>query len=404
MHLKRAVVLALVTASGTAVTAWAQAGVLDLGPEEIVEANGVEIVVPGYSVPSLADWNNDLLGDLIVGEGSPTPGKVRIYLNVGTEAEPRFDGYFYAQSDGADLTCPPSGCMGCFPRVVYWDADGRKDLLVGQSDGTVKIFLNVGTDEAPTFDAGALLKVGADGAATLDVGYRATPAVADWNRDGLFDLVAGAYDGAIHVFINSRDVNEPQPPAFAFSGVAGDLAEEGESSLLAPGGRSSPVVVDLDADGRDDLLVGNTYGQLFFYPNVGLETVPAFSGYTAVTSEGTPIDLPGSARSRPSVCHWTGDGHFGPRDGYWDVLVGSADGRVRLYRGVPNRGDYDADGDIDVDDLQTFVDAWRQPDPPADSLADLNADGALDYLDLEAFIDLMLAAHKVGPHELGPRL
>ncbi|MBN1360336.1 MAG: VCBS repeat-containing protein [Sedimentisphaerales bacterium] len=398
MHLRRAAVLALVVSAGMSLTVRAQVDVLDLGPEETVEANGVEIVVPGYSVPSLADWNNDLLKDLIVGEGSPTPGKVRVYLNVGSEAEPQFDAFFYAQSNGADLTCPPSGCMGCFPRVVYWDADERKDLLVGQSDGTVKVFLNVGTDEAPTFDAGTLLRVG-PGGSTLDVGNRATPDVADWNRDGLFDLVAGAYDGAIHVFINSNDVNEPLPPAFAFSGISGDLAPEDESNLFVAGARSSPVVADLDGDGRDDLLVGNTYGQLLFYPNVGLPTVPAFSGYTAVTSEGTAIDLPGSARSRPSVCHWTGDGHFGLRDGYWDILVGSADGKIRLYRGLPQPGDFDLDGDIDVDDLRLFVDAWRQLDPQPGSPADLNADGILDYLDLETFVDLMLAAHPAAAAE-----
>ena len=40
--------------------AWA----IDFGPAEIVEANGVEIVVPGHSMPSLPDWNNDLLADL----------------------------------------------------------------------------------------------------------------------------------------------------------------------------------------------------------------------------------------------------------------------------------------------------------------------------------------------------
>jgi len=160
-----------------------------------------------------------------------------------------------------------------------------------------------------------------------------------------------------------------------------------------PGGRSSPAVADLDGDGLRDLLVGNTYGQLLFYKNIGLESLPIFSGYTPATSAGAPIDLPGSLRSRPSVCHWTGDGHFGPRDGYWDVLVGSGDGKIRLYRGISKVGDFDLDGDIDVDDLRVFVEAWRQPDPSADSLADLNADGTLDYLDLEAFVDLMLAAN-----------
>jgi hypothetical protein len=61
--------------------------VLNFGPEEIVQAGGQDIVVPGYSVPSFADWNNDLLQDLIVGEGgNGAAGKVRVYLNRGTEA------------------------------------------------------------------------------------------------------------------------------------------------------------------------------------------------------------------------------------------------------------------------------------------------------------------------------
>ena len=53
--------------------------------------------------------------------------------------------------------------MGIFPRVVYWDADGRKDLLVGRSDGLVMIFLNIGTDADPHFDGGAPLQVGPPG-------------------------------------------------------------------------------------------------------------------------------------------------------------------------------------------------------------------------------------------------
>ncbi len=87
------VAVVLLTAAIVLVTA-GQAGAIDLGPEEIVDANGVDIIVPGYSVPSFEDWNNDLLKDLIVGEGSPSVGKVRVYLNVGTEADPQFDSFF----------------------------------------------------------------------------------------------------------------------------------------------------------------------------------------------------------------------------------------------------------------------------------------------------------------------
>ena len=72
--------------------------------------------MPGYSVPSFADWNDDHRKDLIVGEGGGgVPGKIRVYLNVGTEADPCFADYIYAQSNGKDLVFTPEGCLGCSP-------------------------------------------------------------------------------------------------------------------------------------------------------------------------------------------------------------------------------------------------------------------------------------------------
>lgn len=84
---------------------------LALGPELLVEADGVAIDVPGYSVPSLVEWNGDALPDLIVGEGGGgfPDGKIRVYPNVGTAAAPAFGDFFWAQSQGADLVLPGSG-------------------------------------------------------------------------------------------------------------------------------------------------------------------------------------------------------------------------------------------------------------------------------------------------------
>jgi len=78
---------------------------LRFGDEELVQAGGSDLAVFGYSVPSLGDWDNDGLPDLVVGEGDGAfPGKVRVYLNTGTPAAPLFDAYLYAQSDSADLS------------------------------------------------------------------------------------------------------------------------------------------------------------------------------------------------------------------------------------------------------------------------------------------------------------
>ena len=305
------------------------ASLLELGPEQIIQAGGADIIVNGYSVPSYVDWNNDGRKDLIVGEGGGgfSEGKVRVYINVGTASEPSFSDFFYAQSNGSDLTVPSAGCLGAFARVVHWDDDGRKDLLVGQADGTIKIFLNTGSDENPTFDSGTVLQVGlGPSQQDLDVGYRATPVVVDWNNDRKDDLVVGALDGLIHIYLNCGC--ESSAPSFYYSEPAGQPAQEDGSELVVPSFRSSPVVDDFDGDGKKDILTGNTEGQLLLYRNVGTDSEPVFSGYVLLQSNGTIIDLPGTPRSRPFVADWTGDG-------YPDVLVGAVDGKVHLYQGIP---------------------------------------------------------------------
>jgi len=359
------------------------AALLNLGPRELVQANGVDIQVPGYSVPSFVDWNNDGLNDLVIGEGSGShpPGKVRIYLNIGSESDPQFSGYFYAQSNGTDLTCPASGCLGCFPRVVYWDADGRKDLIIGLADGTISYFKNIGTDESPTFDGGSAVLVGRPGyQVPLDVGTRATPEFVNWDSDynNRMDLVVGGLDGKIHLYINCG-CGSARPPSFWNSTPTGLLAQENGADLLVPSSRSSPVVLDLDGDGKKDLLTGNTAGQLLFYSNVGTDWAPVFSGYLLIESEGAAIDLPGSPRSRPFVCDWTGDG-------YYDVLIGAGDGKVHLYQSIPQPGDINKDYYVNFIDFALLAIRWLDSTCGSPNnwcnYADLTGDGEVGWQDL----------------------
>jgi hypothetical protein len=346
--MKRVILIALALfALAAANDVFAGGLLLRLGPEELVQAAGGDIVVSGYSVPSFVDWDNDGDNDLVIGEGpisSTGKGKVRVYKNVGSASAPQFSGFTYVQSNGSDpnLTCPGSGCLGCFPRVVYWDGDARKDLLIGQADGKVKVFLNIGTDENPTFDAGTFLQVGPPGSkANIAVGARATPSAVDWNSDGKKDLVVGALDAKVHLFINEGTDAAPDFRVQTFAQANG-------SDLLVSAGRSSPDVLDLDGDGKKDILTGNTNGQLFFYSNTGTDSEPNFAGYESVESDAVPIDLAGTPRSRPFVCDWTGDG-------YPDVLIGAGDGKVHLYQSVPQPGDFDNDYDVDFNDYAVFA-------------------------------------------------
>ncbi|UCF06617.1 MAG: T9SS type A sorting domain-containing protein [bacterium] len=205
--------------------------------------------------------------------------------------------------------------------MVYADGDGRKDLLLGQAEGNLKLYLNVNTDDDPQFDGGTVLQVGEPGFKTnIDVGQRATPVVVDWNGDGRRDIVAGAKDGYLRLYIN-----EGTDSAWDFR--TEQFVQEDGINLIVPTLRSSPYIADLDDDGKKDLLTGDTEGQVLFYSNVGTDEDPTFSSYVLIEADSVPINLAGLARSRPFVCDWT-------NDGLPDMLVGGSDGLVHLYQGV----------------------------------------------------------------------
>ena len=50
---------------------------------------------------------------------------------------------------------------------------------------------------------------------------------------------------------------------------------------------------DWDLDGRKDMIVGQfTSGYIRFYPNVGDDSAPVFSGFEYMSASGAQITLP----------------------------------------------------------------------------------------------------------------
>ncbi|MBM3314342.1 hypothetical protein FJY71_00675 [candidate division WOR-3 bacterium] len=70
------------------------------------------------------------------------------------------------------------------------------------------------------------------------------------------------------------------------------LVYDGSDSIDV-GYYGAPQMVDWDQDGRKDLLLGQfTGGNIRFYPNVGTNSAPVFSGFSYVQASGQIIQLP----------------------------------------------------------------------------------------------------------------
>ncbi|MCA9124985.1 MAG: carboxypeptidase regulatory-like domain-containing protein [Planctomycetales bacterium] len=327
-----------------------------------LQAEGIDIQALANSVPVLVDWNNDGLEDLLVGETIGSYGKVRLYLNEGTAAQPQFGEVVYLQVDGADLVVPAAGSLGVFPRVVDWNNDARKDLLLGLNDGRVQVLVNVNTNETPEFQTGFYVEAGPLGTKSqIDVGSQATVEMADWNADGRLDLIVGAFDGQIRVFLNE---GSPESPDYRNPWIVQDAM----GNLSTPGGAASVAVADLDGDGRLDLVLGNSVGSLYLYRNVGSSEVPRFETGQLLKADGYDITLDTNS-SRPWIDDLDGDG-------VTDLIVGGADGRIRVYM-----------RDIDTDSASIYTTTSSPVDLFTPSLTDslpLDA-GAADLIGLKEF-------------------
>ncbi len=295
-------------------------GVPTYEQEMVLQSGGSDIVVEGCSVPLVADWNNDGLHDLVVGERVDDEGRLRVYLNSGTNESPVYSGFTYAQTLTGDLVVntSASGCIGMFPRLFDWNGDDELDLVVGTSDGRAQVWTNVNTQAEPVFDLPEFIQVGVAGAkADLLVFAPTSLDVIDWNNDGRHDLVVGDADGRLLLYINESSTSN----ADFISGVP---IFDGNGPLIVTNSGASVALADVNNDSRKDLVIGLSDGRMLAYPNIGWDSEPAFDGHFEVRYQDGSGVLSVGSEARPFVTDVN-------EDGFLDLVVGAADGRVRLF-------------------------------------------------------------------------
>ena len=231
-------------------------------------------------IPVSIDWDQDGDVDLIVGDED---GRVAFVENTGhvDKGMPVFEHPKYFKQKAAGLKF---GAL-VTPFSVDWDDDGDEDLICGNTAGHIGFIENLGGGENPIWKSPVLLTAD-DEIIRIQAGYNGsiqgpceakwgytTLSVADWNHDGLKDVIANSIWGKIVWFENVGSRGKPQLTA------AKDVRVDWEGTppkpdwfwwtpepkTLATQWRTTPTAIDWNEDGLMDLVMLDTEGYLSFY-------------------------------------------------------------------------------------------------------------------------------------------
>lgn len=220
---------------------------------------------------------------------------------------------------------------GSHPAFIDFNGDGLMDLVIGtytrQITSSVKVAglalykqVSTGAGLPPNWELVDENWLNISTAFSPAIAGLA-PAFGDMDGDGDQDLILGDSDGKVHYYRN--DGTAGGPAAFVLAQAQFMGIDVGQSA--------SPLIEDINLDGKPDLVIGEQAGNLNYFENIGSASAPSFSS-TANTTTWGGVDVEPvccSGNSSPYIFHDT-NGEMGV-PGKRHLLVGSESGRIFAY-------------------------------------------------------------------------
>ena len=281
---------------------------LSYRPAVTLTANQAPIKIGSHATTRCYDWEQDGDTDLLAGGGD---GRLWLFRNTPATRRPTL-AVKEAITAGKRQRWGTSYTGLALAQIV---GNPLPDLLVCHSDNQVSIHENVGRANQPRFVETAL-------SITVQKGCQGRFDIADWNGDGLLDLVTGAFGGKLVWYPNrGSNVKPTFGPGESFQGITRAY-------------NSHPRILDFNQDGQLDLLLGTNWGSVLLFLNQGTKDKPHLNQgkplLWAADGKGLNIRSLNNDDTTPELVDLDGDQVL-------DLISGGKNGHIFMMPGVSYR-------------------------------------------------------------------